>query len=117
MSFANYAMPLNYGSQIAEHREVRGSTGMFDVSHMTITDLSGEGARGLLARVFANDVGKAAPGRAVYGVMLNESGGIIDDILLYGRGSGYRVVSNAATPRQGARLAARSRRRLRRWRA
>ncbi|MDE0661214.1 MAG: glycine cleavage system aminomethyltransferase GcvT [Gammaproteobacteria bacterium] len=95
--FANYAMPLNYGSQIAEHREVRGSTGMFDVSHMTITDLSGEGARGLLARVFANDVGKAAPGRAVYGVMLNESGGIIDDILLYGRGSGYRVVSNAAT--------------------
>ncbi len=95
--FASYSMPQNYGSQLAEHHEVRRCAGMFDVSHMTITDLSGEGARGLLARVFANDVGKAVPGRAVYGVMLNESGGIIDDIILYGRDCGYRVVSNAAT--------------------
>ena len=95
--FADWSMPLNYGSQIAEHHEVRRAVGLFDVSHMTITDLSGPGARDLLARVFAGDVGKAEPGRAVYGVMLNESGGIVDDVIVYGRVAGYRVVSNAAT--------------------
>ncbi len=95
--FADWSMPLNYGSQIAEHHEVRRSVGLFDVSHMTITDMTGTCARELLARVFAGDVGKAAPGRAVYGVLLNESGGIIDDVIVYGRDAGYRVVSNAAT--------------------
>ena len=95
--FADWSMPLNYGSQIAEHHAVRRCAGMFDVSHMTITDLGGAGARGLLARVFAGDVGKAAPGRAVYGVLPSESGGIVDDVIVYGRDSGYRVVSNAAT--------------------
>ena len=95
--FAGWSMPLNYGSQIAEHHVVRRAAGMFDVSHMTITDLTGAGARGLLARVFANDVAKAVPGRAVYGALLNESGGIVDDVIVYGRDSGYRLVSNAAT--------------------
>ena len=95
--FAGWSMPLNYGSQLAEHRDVRGSAGMFDVSHMTITDLAGTDARALLARVFAGDVDKAAPGRAVYGLLLNASGGIIDDAIVYGRDSGYRVISNAAT--------------------
>ena len=95
--FAGWSMPLNYGSQIAEHHDVRRAAGMFDVSHMTITDLSGAGARELLARLFANDVDKAAPGRAVYGVLLNASGGIVDDVIVYGRHPGYRVVSNAAT--------------------
>ena len=95
--FAGWTMPLNYGSQIAEHHEVRRGAGMFDVSHMTITDLEGADARGLLGRLFANDVAKAAPGRAVYGVLLNASGGIIDDVIVYGRDPGYRVVSNAAT--------------------
>ncbi|MDE0036286.1 MAG: glycine cleavage system aminomethyltransferase GcvT [Gammaproteobacteria bacterium] len=95
--FAGWSMPLNYGSQLAEHRDVRGAAGMFDVSHMTITDLAGADARELLDRLFANDVGKAVPGRAVYGVLLNASGGIIDDVIVYGRDPGYRVVSNAAT--------------------
>ena len=95
--FAGWSMPLNYGSQIAEHHEIRRAAGMFDVSHMTIIDLTGTGARELLARLFANDVDKAAPGRAVYGVLLNGTGGIIDDVIVYGRDSGYRVVSNAAT--------------------
>ena len=95
--FAGWSMPLNYGSQIAEHHEVRRAAGMFDVSHMTITDLTGAGAAELLARVFANDVAKAVPGRAVYGALLNESGGIVDDVIVYGRDPGYRLVSNAAT--------------------
>lgn len=95
--FAGWSMPLNYGSQLAEHRHIRGAAGMFDVSHMTITDLAGADARELLGRLFANDVDKAVPGRAVYGVLLNASGGIIDDVIVYGRDPGYRVVSNAAT--------------------
>ena len=95
--FAGWSMPLNYGSQIAEHHDVRRSAGMFDVSHMAITDLEGEDARELLVRLFANDVDKAMPGRAVYGVLPNASGGIIDDVIVYGRAAGYRVVSNAAT--------------------
>lgn len=95
--FAGWSMPLNYGSQIVEHRAVRGGAGMFDVSHMTITDLAGADARALLVRLFANDVDKAVPGRAVYGVFLNASGGIVDDVIVYGRDPGYRVVSNAAT--------------------
>ncbi len=95
--FAGWSMPLNYGSQIAEHHAVRRAAGLFDVSHMTITDVVGPGARDFLARVFANDIEKALPGRAVYGALLNESGGIIDDVIVYGRPAGYRVVSNAAT--------------------
>ena len=95
--FAGWSMPLNYGSQIAEHHAVRRAAGMFDVSHMTITDLTGAGGRELLARVFANDVAKAAPGRAVYGVLPNRTGGIVDDVIVYGRDPGYRVVSNAGT--------------------
>ncbi|MCY3841679.1 MAG: glycine cleavage system aminomethyltransferase GcvT [Gammaproteobacteria bacterium] len=95
--FAGWSMPLNYGSQIAEHHHVRGGAGMFDVSHMAITDLEGADAREPLARLFANDIDKAVPGRAVYGVFLNASGGIIDDVIVYGRDPGYRVVSNAAT--------------------
>ena len=95
--FAGWSMPLHYGSQIAEHHQVRRSAAMFDVSHMTIADVTGAGAHHFLARVFANDVAKALPGKAVYGLLLNESGGIIDDVIVYGRKVGYRVVSNAAT--------------------
>ena len=95
--FAGWSMPLHYGSQIAEHHDVRRGAGMFDVSHMAITDVEGADARELLVRLFASDVDKAVPGRAVYGVFLNASGGIVDDAIVYGRDPGYRIVSNAAT--------------------
>ena len=95
--FAGWAMPLHYGSQIAEHHTVRRSVGLFDVSHMTIMDVAGPGAEALLRRVFAGDLAKAAPGRAVYGVLLNADAGVVDDVIVYGRHAGYRVVSNAAT--------------------
>ena len=96
-AFAGWSMALHYGSQIAEHRQVRHHAGMFDVSHMAIVDIDGDGAAGLLQRVFANDVAKALPGKAVYGVLLNEAGGIVDDVIVYGRQTGYRLVANAAT--------------------
>lgn len=96
--FAGWAMPVRYGSQIDEHHAVRNSAGMFDVSHMTVVDFRGAGTMAFLRRVGANDVGKLkVAGTALYGVLLNEAGGIIDDVIVYRRAGGYRVVSNAAT--------------------
>ena len=67
VDFGGWDMPINYGSQIAEHKRVRESAGVFDVSHMTVVDVAGAGARDFLRRLLANDVdrltrGKPAPG-------------------------------------------------------
>lgn len=95
--FAGWSMPLHYGSQIVEHHAVRRAVGMFDVSHMTVIDFAGTQALDLLRLVVANDAAKAVPGRAVYGVLLNPEGGVIDDLIVYGRDAGYRAVVNAST--------------------
>ena len=96
--FAGWAMPIRYGSQVEEHRAVRASAGMFDVSHMTVVDFRGAGTTAFLRHVLANDVTRLkAPGQALYSALLNAAGGIIDDVIIYRRDEGYRVVSNAAT--------------------
>lgn len=98
VDFAGWEMPLHYGSQLAEHRQVREDAGMFDVSHMTIVDLKGDGAQAYLRHLLANDVARLDDGRALYSCMLNEAGGIIDDLIVYaGKDGEYRVVVNAAT--------------------
>ena len=98
VEFAGWQMPLNYGSQIEEHKAVREHAGMFDVSHMTVIDLTGAGAADFLGRLVANDVSKLdARGKALYGALLNEAGGVVDDLIVYRRDSGYRCVVNAAT--------------------
>lgn len=100
IEFSGWEMPLHYGSQLAEHHAVRHAAGVFDVSHMGIVDVRGGEARALLERLVANDVGKLRqPGQALYGCMLNEAGGIVDDVIVYWRGAeaGYRVVVNAGT--------------------
>ena len=98
VDFAGWQMPLNYGSQVQEHQSVRTDAGMFDVSHMTVVDVSGEGARPFLRRLVANDVGRLqATGQALYGALLNEAGGVIDDLIVYRQQEGYRCVVNAAT--------------------
>jgi aminomethyltransferase len=98
VDFAGWEMPLHYGSQIAEHHVVRRAAGMFDVSHMTVIDLAGDGALVLLRQVMANDVARLTePGRALYGALLNEAGGVIDDLIVYRRADGYRAVVNAST--------------------
>ncbi len=99
VDFGGWDMPINYGSQIEEHHAVRRDAGMFDVSHMTVIDLEGDGARDFLRRLFANDVARLkTPGKALYTCMLNEQGGVIDDLIVYWLGgSRYRVVSNAST--------------------
>ncbi|MGD2130139.1 MAG: glycine cleavage system aminomethyltransferase GcvT, partial [Lysobacterales bacterium] len=67
VEFAGWEMPINYGSQIEEHHQVRKDAGMFDVSHMTVLDLRGSGARTFLSRLLANDVGRLqSRGKALY---------------------------------------------------
>lgn len=98
VDFAGWQMPLNYGSQIAEHQAVREGAGMFDVSHMTVVDVAGAGARDFLRRLVANDIDKLAEvDRALYGALLNEAGGVIDDLIVYRRREDYRCVVNAST--------------------
>ncbi len=99
VDFAGWEMPLHYGSQIHEHHQVRRTAGMFDVSHMRMTDVEGPGAGKFLGRLLANDICRLAhPGQALYSCLLNEQGGIIDDLIVYTLDlTHYRMVSNAGT--------------------
>lgn len=99
VDFHGWMMPLHYGSQIDEHHYVRQDAGMFDVSHMTIIDLHGERTREFLRYLLANDVGKLTrAGKALYTGMLNASGGVIDDLIVYFFTENYfRLVVNSAT--------------------
>ncbi|WP_104098788.1 glycine cleavage system aminomethyltransferase GcvT [Stutzerimonas kunmingensis] len=98
VDFGGWDMPLHYGSQVEEHHQVRRDCGVFDVSHMTVVDVSGEQARDYLQRLLANDVVRLkSTGRALYTAMLNERGGVIDDLIVYLTDWGYRLVVNAST--------------------
>ena len=99
VEFVGWAMPINYGSQIDEHHQVRNDAGMFDVSHMTIVDLRGSRVRAFLSQLLANDVARLqTPGKALYSCMLNESGGVIDDLITYFMDEEwFRTVVNAGT--------------------
>ena len=99
VDFGGWDMPLHYGSQIEEHHLVRRDAGMFDVSHMTVVDLRGAQAHPFLRKLLANSVDKLKiPGKALYACMLNEVGGVIDDLIVYFMAEGFfRVVVNAAT--------------------
>ena len=67
VDFGGWDMPINYGSQIEEHHQVRRDAGMFDVSHMTVLDLHGTGVRPFLRQLVANSVDKLkVPGKALY---------------------------------------------------
>ena len=97
--FGGWDMPLHYGSQLEEHHAVRRGAGMFDVSHMQVLDVRGPGSSDFLRRLLANDVARlSAPGKALYSCMLNDRGGVIDDLIVYFRApDSYRMVVNAAT--------------------
>ncbi len=99
VDFGGWDMPLHYGSQIEEHHAVRRDCGMFDVSHMCAVDCRGPDARPFLLRLLANNVDKLkTPGKALYSAMLNETGGVVDDLIVYFVGEGdYRLVINAGT--------------------
>ncbi|KQQ53864.1 glycine cleavage system protein T [Pseudomonas sp. Leaf127] len=98
VDFGGWDMPLHYGSQVEEHHEVRRDCGVFDVSHMHVIDVLGSQAKVWLRYLLANDVGRLQEvGRALYSAMLDEHGGIIDDMVVYLTPGGYRLVANAAT--------------------
>jgi aminomethyltransferase len=99
VDFGGWDMPLHYGSQKEEHHAVRGKAGMFDVSHMTIVDLKGERVRDFLRNLVANDVARLKDyGKALYTCMLNDAGGVIDDLIVYYLADDdFRIVVNAAT--------------------
>ncbi|MCS3457642.1 glycine cleavage system aminomethyltransferase GcvT [Aeromonas rivuli] len=99
VDFHGWEMPINYGSQLEEHHVVRTQAGMFDVSHMTIVDLTGERVKAFLQHLLANDVAKlTTPGKALYSGMLTPEGGVIDDLITYYLDdSFYRMVVNSAT--------------------
>ena len=99
VDFAGWEMPLHYGSQIDEHHRVREFAGVFDVSHMTIVEVNGAQSRSYLRRLLANDIAKLTePGTGLYSCMLNDRGGVVDDLIAYRRvDGGYRLIVNAAT--------------------
>lgn len=99
VDFGGWDMPLHYGSQIDEHHVVRTGAGMFDVSHMTVVDVSGPDSQAWLQHLLANDVGRLKKaGKGLYSCMLNPAGGVVDDLIVYWQGDmNYRVVVNAAT--------------------
>lgn len=99
VDFGGWDMPLHFGSQLDEHHRVRQDSGIFDVSHMCVVDLRGAAVHDFLRGLLANDVARLGEhGRALYTCMLNEQGGVIDDLIVYRMDDAwYRMVVNTAT--------------------
>lgn len=98
VDFAGWDMPLHYGSQVQEHHQVRQHAGVFDVSHMGVVDLQGNDAASYLKYLLANNVDRLVNGKALYTCMLNEQGGVIDDLIVYKvADDAFRIVINAGT--------------------
>ncbi|OGU70339.1 MAG: glycine cleavage system protein T [Ignavibacteria bacterium RBG_16_34_14] len=83
VGFAGYEMPVQYSSIIAEHKAVRNSVGVFDVSHMGEVFVSGNAALDFVQYITINDASKLNPGKVQYSAMCYPDGGIVDDLLVY----------------------------------
>jgi len=95
--FAGWNMPVQYTSILAEHHAVRSSAGIFDISHMGQFLVSGPGCAAWLNRLLTNNVEKLAPGQGQYTLMLNDHGGVIDDLIAYRSGEeDFFLVVNAS---------------------
>ena len=95
--FGGWEMPLQYTSIVKEHLAVRDTVGLFDLSHMGEIDVKGEGANELVQKLCTNDVSRLNDGQAQYTLLCNETGGIVDDILIYRYADNdYTLVVNAA---------------------
>src|SRR5690242_3389000 len=97
VEFGGWELPVQYSSIVDEHRAVREHAGLFDVSHLGRVELRGAGALETLQRLATNDASKLEVGRAQYSLLLNDRGGIVDDIFIYRQAGGYLVMINAAT--------------------
>jgi aminomethyltransferase len=96
VEFAGFEMPVQYSGIIEEHRRVRESVGVFDVSHMGEFEIRGKNALAFVQKVTINDASKLTDGRVQYSAMCYDDGGIVDDLLVYHRGDHYMFVVNAA---------------------
>mgnify|MGYP001099650777 CR=1 FL=1 len=95
--FGGFDMPIQYSGITEEHQAVRTGCGVFDVSHMGEVNVSGPQAEAFVNHIFTNDVAGAPDGKIFYGMMLNESGGTVDDLLVYKRGeNNFLLVINAS---------------------
>jgi aminomethyltransferase len=95
--FAGYNMPVRYSSDIEEHMTVRNGVGVFDVSHMGEFTVKGPNALDLIQRVTTNDASKLVDGQAQYSCLPNETGGIVDDLIVYKiKDNDYLIVVNAS---------------------
>ncbi|MEO6698236.1 MAG: glycine cleavage system aminomethyltransferase GcvT [Paraperlucidibaca sp.] len=102
VDFGGWDMPVQYSSVLEEHHAVRRDQGMFDVSHMTVLELTGPDALAYLRHLLANDVAKLkAPGKAIYSLMLNDAGRVLDDLIVYAptpeQPELWRVIVNCGT--------------------
>ena len=95
--FGGWEMPLQYSSIVTEHLAVRSIAGLFDLSHMGEIEVSGQGADELVQKLSTNDVSRLSDGRVLYTLFCNETGGIVDDLLVYRHADNhYMLVVNAA---------------------
>jgi aminomethyltransferase len=95
--FGGFEMPLSYSGIIDEHRAVRTTAGLFDLSHMGEFEASGSGALALLERTLTNSAARLADGQAQYTILCTEDGGTIDDLIVYKRGpDSYMLCVNAS---------------------
>jgi aminomethyltransferase len=95
--FAGWRMPIEYSGALSEHEAVRERVGLFDLTHLGKVDVTGPGALDLLQRVVTNDLSKASVGEARYNLVLNEGGGVVEDLIVYRlEEQRYFVVPNAA---------------------
>jgi aminomethyltransferase len=94
--FAGYAMPVQYAGVVPEHQAVRNGAGLFDISHMARLSFAGDRATEFLDSVFTNSVAGMKLDQVRYGLLLNEAGGIKDDVLVYRWPYGYSMVVNAS---------------------
>ena len=101
VNFSNWEMPISYSSLIEEHNAVRSTVGIFDVSHMSVFDFDGDNQVAFFEKIFANDIKKIyKDDKAIYGALLNEEGGILDDLIIYHANNKFRLVSNCSTRKQ-----------------
>lgn len=94
--FGGWSMPVRYTSDLAEHHAVRTAAGLFDISHMAEFTVVGAGAGALLDALLAGRISTMKVGKAKYSLLLDEQGGIVDDVIVYRRGAeNFLVISNA----------------------
>ena len=103
--FAGWNMPIEYAGALKEHEAVRERVGLFDLTHLGKVEVTGPGALAMLQGVVSNDLAKASVGEALYNLVLNEGGGVIEDLIVYRmEAERYFVVPNAANAQRVLRM-------------